>query len=36
MLYPSEPNHPDQAYKTSMLGISILKQIQLSEAKDND
>ncbi|MCK9335091.1 MAG: putative DNA binding domain-containing protein [Candidatus Cloacimonetes bacterium] len=36
MLYPSEPNHPEQAYKTSMLGISILKLIQLSEAKDND
>lgn len=36
MLYPGEPNHPDQAYKTSILGISILKLIQLSEAKDND
>lgn len=36
MLYPGEPNHPEQAYKTSMLGISILKLIQLSEANDND
>lgn len=36
MLYPDEPNHPDQAYKTSTLGVSILKLIQLSEAKDND